>query len=430
MNAAPAEQFTDYAPRGAARELFARRDPELLVSGPARTGKSLACLQKLNLMALKYPGFRGLICRKTRASLNQSALDTMNRYVQPERDGTRYHGGKHEYQYHNKSVNVVSGINEPSRIMSTEFDAIYVQEAIELVQNDWESLSTRLNAQAMPYTQLLADCNPDTPTHWLYQRVQSGATAMLETRHEENPILYGADGTVTTHGAAYLARLDKLTGTRKDRLRYGRWVAAEGSVYEEWDRNLHLIDWFQPPPEWPRYWSIDFGYVDPFVFQAWAFDEDDRAYLYRELFATGRLVEDHARDILTLMKNEPPPRAIFCDHDAQSRATLERHLGMRTLPAYKAKSDGIQAVQVRLRKAGDGRPRLFVMRDALAKRDETLVEARTPASTVEEFDGYVWDQRAGQRKGDVAVDRDNHGMDAMRYCIATHDKPRPRFAAV
>jgi hypothetical protein len=76
-----------------------------------------------------------------------------------------------------------------------------------------------------------------------------------------------------------------------------------------------------------------------------------------------------------------PIEATICDHDAEDRATLLQN-GIRNLPAYKAIRPGIQAVEQRLRRAGDGRPRLMVFRDALVSRDEALAAAKQPVCTV------------------------------------------------
>jgi hypothetical protein len=53
-----------YMPVGDIRTLFESRDDEVLVEGPAGTGKSYGCLWKLHLAAMKYPGMRGLLLRK------------------------------------------------------------------------------------------------------------------------------------------------------------------------------------------------------------------------------------------------------------------------------------------------------------------------------------------------------------------------------
>jgi hypothetical protein len=186
-------------------------------------------------------------------------------------------------------------MDKPSKIMSTEYDIIYVQEAIELDENDWESLSTRLRNYKVPYQQLIGDTNPDAPRHWIMQRVKKGLLKLFESRHEDNPALFDPDGSITRMGQEYLSRLDSLTGVRKLRLRFGKWVQAEGAIYTEFDRAIHLIDRFEIPKDWPRYWSIDFGYTNPFVCQFWAQDPDGRLYRYREIYFTQRLVEDHAR---------------------------------------------------------------------------------------------------------------------------------------
>src|SRR5207244_11210010 len=68
-------------PVGDISTLFESRDDEVLVEGPAGTGKSYGCLWKLHLAAMKYPGMRGLLLRKTLVSLTASALVTFTQRV-------------------------------------------------------------------------------------------------------------------------------------------------------------------------------------------------------------------------------------------------------------------------------------------------------------------------------------------------------------
>jgi hypothetical protein len=451
-----------YHPRGAAAAVFASRAPEVLLSGPAGTGKSRGCLEKLHMMALLNPGMRGLIVRKTLASLGSTALVTWREHVVKEaleQGIVRFYGGSPQespqYKYSNGSVIVVGGMDKATRIMSSEYDVVYVQEATELTTTDWENITTRLRNGVISFQQLIADCNPDIPTHWLKQRADRGSTLMIHCRHEDNPILVNDDGTLTARGTDYLGKLDALTGVRYQRLRRGLWVAAEGLIYEDWNPAVHLIDPLTIPDSWTRWWCVDFGFTNPFVLQCWAEDPDGRLYLYREIYKTKTLVEDHARHILRLVQRcvtccnskasshdchtcdrcrlewtEPRPRAIICDHDAEDRATLERHLGMGTSAAKKTVKDGIQAVQSRLRPAGDGRPRFFICRDALVERDPDLDDAKKPCSTAEEIVGYVWDAQPGKPPKETPVKENDHGMDAGRYIVAERDlggRPRVRW---
>src|SRR3546814_17992160 len=76
---------------------------------------------------------------------------------------------------------------------------------------------------------------------------------------------------------------DLLTGVQRQRLLDGRWVAAEGIIWPEFDPAVHLVDRFDIPDDWTRYWTVDFGYIHPFVAQGWAVDPDGVLYRYRDL---------------------------------------------------------------------------------------------------------------------------------------------------
>lgn len=432
-----------YHPVGSAVELFKYRGSEIVLSGAAGTGKSRACLEKLHTMCLKNPGMRGLIVRKTAVSLSSTALVTFREIVAKEALATnemKFYGGSKEeaacYQYGNGSVIVVGGIDKSSRIMSSEYDVIYVQEATELTEDDWEALTTRLRNGKVSFQQLMADCNPGPPQHWLNRRATSGQTRMVPCRHEDNPMLFSS-GQWTVRGEEYIKKLDALTGVRKLRLRYGQWAAADGLVYEGFDPAVHMYKPLgMPPRDWTRYWTVDFGFTNPFVCQMWAQDPDGRLYMYREVYMTRRLVEDHAETLLKLVKrgdghtHDDWPRTIICDHDAEDRATFERKLGRGTTLAHKAVSDGIQAVAERLKVQADGKPRLYLCRNALAEPDAALEAAHRPLCTQDEMLEYVWDPtvQQGQNLKEAPKKENDHGMDAMRYLVAHIDlKGAPRF---
>lgn len=409
-----------YRPYGAARELFRQRGDELLLSGPAGTGKSRALLERGHAIATKYPGSRGLLLRKTRASLTTTGIVTYQRIVLPPGNAIVTQQGA---RYPNGSEIVFGGCDKWSKIMSSEYDWAYWQEANEGTLAEWEAVTTRLRWWHMPYQQMMADCNPQGPRHWLKDRCNQGVCTLLESRHQDNPALWDSGySDWTPEGRKYIEKLDKLTGVRYKRIRMGIWAAAEGMVYE-WDPDVHMIDNRVLPREWPRIWAVDFGYTNPFCWQAWCYDPDGRMILERQIYMTKRIVQDHARDIMRAAVELPKPVAIICDHDAEDRATLERELNMQTAAAHKAIKPGIDAVQKRLRVAGDGRPRIQIMRDALYEIDEDLVEAHLPKCTEEEWESYVWAINISgvASAKEVPVDKDNHGMDTCRYAVAFVD---------
>src|SRR5258708_7515679 len=230
-------QQQPYKPYGKViNDLFYFKGAIAGLSGPAGTGKSRAVLEKIHLCMEKYPGSRAFIARKTRESLSESALYTFEEKVVPAGHSIltgvsrRY---RQDYIYSNSSMIVVVGLDKPQKIISTEFDIGYVQEMIECELNDLELLTTRLRNGVISYNQLLFDCNPDKPEHWIYVSSLNGKFPMWETQHEDNPMLWedningtetaydGRKGNWTERGKAYIAKLDDLTESNKLRLRYG-----------------------------------------------------------------------------------------------------------------------------------------------------------------------------------------------------------------
>jgi PBSX family phage terminase large subunit len=420
-----------YEPRGGAKALLSAKEQEVTIAGPAGTGKSLAMLQKAFYTSLMVPGCRSLIVRQTHAALTGSTLVTFEQQVAPvalAEGVVRWFGGSPRkppaYLFANGAEILVGGLDRPEKFLSTEFSRIYVDEATQISLTALETLITRLRGNAATYRQIVLACNPDHPKHWIKQRCDERAMRMIHSLHRDNPLYVNLDGTLTERGVDYMAKLDALTGVRRLRYRDGIWAASEGMVYESWSDPVHVIEPFDVPAGWVRWITVDFGFTNPFVAQLWAEDPDGRLYLIREWVRTRMLVEDHATVIRDkLLAGQPRPRAVITDHDAEDRATLERKLGMGTQAAHKSVSDGIQAVSGRLKVAGDGRPRLFVFRDALLERDAEMDAASLPIGLAEEVSGYVWAVKPGNSGGlkEEPAKANDHSMDAARYMVAERD---------
>lgn len=433
--------------RGAAVQMIESRRKEVLISGSAGTGKTVACLTKAMLLALMWPGMRGLFIRKTAASLSSTVLVTWREHVIVDllaSGAVTYYGGSAEeppqYRFDNGSRIMIGGMDKPQKIMSSEYDLIYAAEAVELTPTDWELATTRLRNGVIPWQQMLADCNPSYPTHFLKRRADEGKLQLLISVHEDNPGFFdqNPDGTFTPTvvGRAYMEVLDALTGVRYLRLRKGLWAAAEGMIYEHWDPAQHLVDPFEIPDSWPRYWSVDFGFRHPMVIQMWAERPTDGALLlYREVYRAGRTVPEVAAEALALVTDadgkwtEPQPLKLITDHQLAERFSLEHALDMGSTPAHKVVTEGIQAVQARLGKPATDTepavaPRLFIVRGATAQRDQGQADAMRPCSTEEEIVGYVWADGLKEQP----VKEDDDGMDAMRYMVADRDfTPEPNI---
>jgi len=362
--------------------------------------------------------------------------------------------------------------------MSTEYDIIYIQEATECTIDDIESCKTRLRNWNISFQQLLMDCNPGSAKHPLLLRCKDGLCKLIESRHEDNPVLFvlcapddpeaveyrGAWLKLTERGKKYIDILDALTGVRYKRLRLGLWVSSEGIIYDEFDPARHVLPWQEDAEgnriirqgweTWDRYWVLDFGLQHPFVLQCWAVDPDtDAIYMYREIYMTNRIVSEHAQTIMdivcpevevlkpqddfaarqiimvpTLEREwiEPKPVTVICDHDAEGRRTFEKATGLGTQPAIKFVNDGIDLVKARLKEY-----KLFLMADALVERDQILVDELRPTCTADEPSGYSWKTDTEGRKKDEPVKKDDDGLDCGRYITMHFDyRGKARFTSL
>ena len=394
------------------------KNPIMLLTGSAGGGKSRLAGEKVHAYLQKYDRATGLMLRKAREYASKSIVPFMSRTVIGDTPGVRMKKMDTLFEYENGSTLYWGGMKDDSQREGLRsigpdgaIDIVWVEEANQFTEVDFNELLARMRGKAAPWMQVILSTNPDMPTHWVNQRLIIGGEAS---------VYYSGATDNTYNPPEYVGFLNKLTGVLYDRLVLGKWVQSEGAVYGEFDGSIHLIDAFEIPPEWRRMRSIDFGYTNPFVCQWWAMDEDDRLYLYREIYKTQRLVEDHARDILRLSEGEMIEKTVS-DHDAEDRATLERY-GVYTQAAKKDVSPGIQSVKQRLVKSGDDKPRLFLMRGALVEEDTKLRHSRKPVSTIEEFPGYVWPATKESKPiREQPVKENDHGMDAMRYMVSEID---------
>lgn len=386
----------------------------MLLTGSAGGGKSHLAGEKVHGYLKRYDGAMGVMLRKIRQSMTNSTVLFMERTIIGADRDVKHYPSKLRFEYSNGSILAYGGManeeqREQIRSIGTKggVDIAWMEEATGFVENDYNEVLARMRGSAAPWRQIILTTNPDTPTHWIYKRLmQEGAAKVFYSSALDNP----------ANPPDYLDMLRSLTGMLGKRLRDGKWVQAEGAVYEGYDPVIHLIDSFPIPAEWRRFRVVDFGYNNPFVCHWWAIDGDDRMYRYREIYHTRRLVETHAKDIIRLSAGEYIGTTV-CDHDAEDRATLEAH-GVPNEAARKSVTVGIQAVAARLRVAGDGKPRLFLMRDALVERDPALEAAYKPLCTEDEFPAYVWAKTAdGKPNKETPLKLNDHGMDTTRYAV-------------
>jgi phage terminase large subunit len=411
--------------RGANWDFLRSGHPEGLIAGAAETGKTYAACWKLHLLCMAHKNSQASIIRQVQADMPGTVIVTWEGVIKlaMERGLVSKYGGERPefYQYKNGSRVWIGGLDRPGKVLSGERDFVYINQAEELSLHGYETITTRCTGRAAnaPFHQIMADCNPGSNFHWLLNRIEAGHMRRFDSRHEDNPTLFNADGTITARGKETMRVLDALTGIRYKRLRLGLWCGEEGLVYgDEFDRGVHVID-FDYSKQYDWHTACDWGYNNAFAFGLYALSHDGVLTLVKEIYFTQRTVEEHCVTINRLIEGK---NVRFCvtDHDPNLQRVLQQQTGLCPINADKNISSGIEYVRNRLKNRT-----LLYARDALVERDARLVAEKKPASTLDEYAAYSWPTgQDGKSLKEVPIDNHNHAMDRDRYLCAYLAKPR------
>lgn len=398
-----------FQPTGGARSLFSCREEQVLFEGPAGTGKTRALLEKIHVALSKYAGCRWLIVRATRVSMTHSVLTTYEEKVLPAGSPIKSGAGRGHrdaYTYPNGSVLVTGGLDRPDRLMSTEYDGIGVFEATEVAEDAFDKLITRLRNGMMPYQQIIADCNPAGPTHWLNQRALEGRMTRILSRHEDNP-------SVTPE---YLEKLQGLHGALRARLYEGKWVQSDGLVYDNFSRDVNVL--VRDDSEFRRsVLCVDDGYTDPFALLRLGVDNDGRAHVSRMVYQTGMVEAAKVEAVRSMCTDDT--EMVVVDSAAASLIAALQNAGIPVVGSKKGPDsivNGCHLVRQRFEVCGDGRPRLTI--------DPNFVDL------LNELDTYEWSKRVDGTTKDKPVDQNNHACDALRYGVEYLDAGVRPYASV
>lgn len=461
--------FTPKPAQAAFLESVAR---EILFSGHWGNGKSIALCLKLWLLAELFPGAPLALLRKEYSDLKLSTLRHLRRVLGERMWARGMVGGESpkRFEFPNGSfIDFVGLKDNANKLLSTEYVGIGCDECNELTEADWEMADGRLRSPMGRVHQIFGACNPDNPEHWLYKRFNLAQGSNLQSENGQpirQAVMAGAGENDENLPAGYLAMKSRLTGARGQRFRDGLWVAFEGLVFDMFVPDIHVLQapppsWQAwggyPPPDWPRYRGIDFGFYPSAFTTLWAaFDHQDRAYVYRQYGWTRRTPSQHAKMLkahdeleLRVLRERArtdhgwseqqiarelaylPMFGSYADHDEADAAELARN-GVNSTPAKKGpgsvRARTFLVMEFLTDVPGFG-PRLLIVKNPRNDLDPTLVSEGRPATLEAELAALLWSRDArGTINREEPEDSNNHFTDALGYLLYTRESSRTHLA--
>jgi PBSX family phage terminase large subunit len=295
-----------------------------------------------------------------------------------------------------------------AKIRGGTFAGMYGDELTILPQ---QFFLQALNRLSVPDSKFFGTTNPGPSAHWLRKDFLLRATEPgmdLRQFHftlEDNPSL-------TEEVKAGIRATN--TGMWYRRFVLGEWCNAEGSVYQMFDADRHVVDICPVITRWLAC-GIDYATRAPFAaivigvgtdkrlyaIAEWYWDSAKRmreltdteyAVKLREFFASVQFPGSHLYGI--------SPEVVVVDPSAKSFIRQLHSDGMRVAGGDNTVLDGIRLLSSLV---GSGR----------------LLIHKSCTNLITQMQSYAWDEKAAEKGEDKPVKRDDHAVDALRYGLVT-----------
>ena len=370
--------------------------------GGAGSGKSVFIAQKLILKALKSKR-KVLIIRKT---LNSQKDSCWRLILEQLSDLNIRHMCKvritdFAIELPNGSVMLFKGLDDSERIKSiVGITDIWIEEATELIEEDFDQLDLRLRARA-DSLQMFVSFNPISKVNYVYRKwfaetaVVGDDTLIVKTTYKDNRFL----------PEEYIQSLENKIHTNPTYYRIyalGEFCSLDKLVYNNW-----RVQAFEPPADGKLIVGLDFGFTnDPTAIVASIVKGDD-IYVFREYTGTGKTNQQIA-EIITNM-GFAKSTIIADSAEPKSVAEIRRCGIMRIRESQKGKDSIIHGIQ-----------RL---------QGYNLIVHPSCENIIMELENYSWikDKLTGEYTN-KPVDMFNHSLDALRYSLQALDQHK--FTAV
>ena len=226
--------------------------------GGAGSGKSVAVAQMVIFRCFLTPGERILCVRKVYRTCRRSQfallVDVLTDW------GLIGHvnvlRGEMEIIFPNGSRIMFAGMDDPEKIKSIAgITSIWIEEATELMEVDFNQLNLRLRGGTPSYKQLICSYNPIYDTHWIRQRFHLDPIdecEVVHTTYKDNRFL---DQEYITE----LERLSELDEEFYHIYTLGLWATPTDTIIRKWK----VVPGLPTTNIVARAFGLDFGSASP-----------------------------------------------------------------------------------------------------------------------------------------------------------------------
>jgi len=379
-----------------------------LAHGSVRTGKTIVTLYAFMHAVENCPDSNIWMIGYTASTIYDNAIRLLfeNPIFSIFRPFCTWHKLDRVLTYKDKKIKTCGAENSASagRIQGQTISLLYCDEMTLFSESMIFMMDTRLSN---PWSRGFAAMNPSHPNHVVKKWIDKGVEgdSKYYSQHYtlvDNPYL----------PQDYKDRIkESLSGLFYKRNYLGLWVLAEGAIFDFFDEKLHVVN---RPPRAAEYYiaGIDYGTSNSFacvlvgVSSGKYTQTGKKLWVEKEYYwdshAKGRQKTngEYADDVQQFL--EPyGVRSIYIDPSAASFKVELRKRNMRPVDANNDVLDGIHYMTNEMKQG-------------------SLVICDECKNLIREVQSYVWDPKAALNGFDQPLKKDDHAIDALKYCLYTH----------
>lgn len=377
---------------------FRYENPKILIcSGAKRAGKTfvLNLIYLTHIAKYKNMGLAFIIGGATQASIRRNILDDLEKILGKELKLDK----SNAVEIFGNKIYCFDGANADSWKKVRGFTAAgaLLNEATALHDTFVKEVISRCSYEG---ARIFMDTNPENPAHTVKkdyidksgQKLKNGQLNIKAFHFT----LFDNDKLNPEYVESIVASTP--SGMFTDRDIYGRWVAAEGVVYKDFNQDIHYIDTIEDINFVKYFAGVDWGYEH--FGSIVVIGEDDKGdfYLLKEIARRHKEIDfwvKEAKEIKEQYGNIP----FYCDTARPEHLVRFRKEKIRTLNADKSVLSGIEEVAKLFKQS-----RLFILKPAVKRfREEIFM--------------YVWNEKTGE-----PVKQFDDVLDSIRYAIYTNSK--------
>ncbi|MEK5133189.1 PBSX family phage terminase large subunit [Bacillus sp. FSL W8-0645] len=386
---------------------FVKERPKILLcSGAKRAGKTFVLLLAFLAHISKYQnkGLSFIIGGATQAAIKRNVLNDLELILEKELRLDKANA----IEIFGNRVYCFDGANVDAWKKARGFTSAgaFLNEATALHDSFVKEVISRcLYKGAM----VLMDTNPENPMHTVKkdyidkdgQRLKSGRLNIRAFHFS----LFDNNFLDPEYVESIVASTP--SGMFTDRDIHGYWVAPEGVIYKDFNKDVHYIRSDQlENVNFVKYFAgVDWGYEHFGSIVVIGEDDKQNYYLLEEHAAQHEEI-DYWVKVAKDIKERYGSMNFYCDTARPEHVVRFRRERLRALNADKAVVSGIEEVAGLFKKN-----RLFVVEDKVDRFKKEIFM-------------YVWNQKTGD-----PVKEWDDVLDSVRYALYTHNKPMRRKGA-